>query len=87
MSDAIGPGDFVECIDATGAAVLQAGAVYQVREVWTCAEGLRWISVGVGEPPEGWYPSRFRPVYRPKAEVIEEMKRMVGAPLREPIDA
>lgn len=96
--DAIGPGDWVECIDATPPAVdcigqLTLGALYCVYDADTdclrgegcCACGIsQWVQVE-GLPIheiEAWCAHRFRPIYRPKSEVIEALKQ--PAPELEP---
>lgn len=100
MADVVGPGDWVECIDASTPAnrtynPLALGALYCVdaviprsntcpRDGCTCV--LRLAKV-VTKPPHmpGFCPSRFRPVYRPKAEVIQAL--LQPAPAKETEDA
>lgn len=99
MND-IGPRDWVECVEPNkrGFAV---GALYLVERVHesrikaphcACAGrgsiGLHFR--GISEPPSphsGWCGCGFRPIYRPKAEIMQEITRMVGAPLHERQDA
>ena len=92
---ALGPGDFVECVDASDAihiilrdrhsVPLVVGAVYRVREIDTTPtldgeDGVvLWgIEMAAGG---GWSRSfrisRFRPLYRPKADLIESLKTPV----------
>ena len=93
---AIGPGDWVECIrtgdgraDHPGRG-FTLGKLYCVREVSaknypcpcgrTCG-GLRFTNMK--DPAIGWWSAcAFRPIYRPKADFIEALKR--PAPEQEP---
>lgn len=89
MSDPIGPGDTVECIDASpyedGPAVLVLGQRYVVRAVWDylphrgnpCSE---WIDcavdlVDVPDPAEGlaWGLYRFRPLGGPTSDLLKNL--------------
>lgn len=90
MAPAIGPGDWVECVDAqfhaSAGVALVLAAIYRVREVLPDAilsgggrgptVRLRNIALPIG--PHGveasWAISRFRPIYRPKQEIIEALK-------------
>lgn len=84
MSDAVGPGDLVLCVDAspnhvTGRAVpLQAGETYRVREVMDfacpCGRSDALLDVGVDF---AWCQSRFRLLPKPKAQAV---KRKAAAP-------
>lgn len=92
---AAAPGDWVECIDPnvpTGCpAYLTRGALYCIEAI---AEGLcvithEWetgfVLVGVGllaGSKTVWAPERFRPIYRPNADIIDQLKRRAGARLR-----
>jgi hypothetical protein len=91
---AIGPGDFIECVDAgpyrgSGGwvvptlALLVHGAIYQVATLSTHPEyGVPTVCL-VGYPSYGeevgdaifcgWGLFRFRPIYRPKADLIESL--------------
>lgn len=90
---AIGPGDWVECVDMRspgrvgfrwlrGERVPQEGSVYRVSDLWTDSNGEVVILVGwerVGASLEhgrrvGFRANRFRPIYRPKADLIESLK-------------
>ena len=86
---AIGPGDWVECVDASPhpnhkvSTKLVQGALYRVREESVCPEtGKNGLTLcGVLLPIHskigreiGWLLSRFRPIYRPKADLIESLK-------------
>lgn len=84
MSDAIGPGDLVLCVNAapnhvTGRAVpLVAGETYRVVDVMDfacpCGRSDALLDVGVDF---AWCQSRFRLLPKPKAETT---KRRVSAP-------
>jgi hypothetical protein len=84
MSDAVGPGDLVLCVNAapnhvTGMPVpLQAGETYRVVSVWEfacpCGRADALLDVGVDF---GWCQTRFRLLPKPKAQSIP---RRVSAP-------
>lgn len=84
MSDAIGPGDLVLCVNAapnhaTGWPVpLQAGETYRVFEVLEfacpCGRGDALLDVGIDF---AWCQTRFRLLPKPKAI---PKKRRVSAP-------
>lgn len=87
MSD-IGKGDWVECIHGNpvdkpspGQKLLSIGAIYQVEEVGHYAPLSADYVVIVGfysdHPTRGWLASAFRPIYRPKSEIIEALKQPV----------
>lgn len=75
MSDALGPGDLVLCVNAapnhvTGEPVpLVAGETYRVFDLWEfacpCGRSDALIDVGVGW---AWCQSRFRKLPKPKAK-------------------
>ena len=75
MSDALGPGDLVLCVNAapnhlTGEPVpLVAGETYRVFDVWEfacpCGRSDSLLDVGIGF---GWCQSRFRKLPKPKAK-------------------
>ncbi len=75
MSDAVGPGDLVLCVNAapnhvTGEAVpLQAGETYRVYDVMEfacpCGRSDALLDVNVGW---AWCQSRFRLLPKPKAQ-------------------
>jgi hypothetical protein len=96
---AIGPGDWVECVDPKGADWLTFGAIYLVDDVrkfhGACGHcgrkgadcdntglllgGIRGIRPGCAD----YNCSRcFRPIYRPRAELIETLLRKADEPLR-----
>ena len=87
MSDAIGPGDLVLCVDAapnhvTGGPVpLVAGETYRILEVMgfscPCGRSDALLDVGV---EFAWCQSRFRLLPKPKAET---KTRRVSAPKEE----
>ena len=84
MSDAVGPGDLVLCVNAapnhvTGAAVpLVAGETYRVIEVMDfacpCGRSDALLDVNVGF---AWCQTRFRLLPKPKAQA---KTRRVSAP-------
>lgn len=95
MSD-IGPGDFVECVNAAphrfvpGSGLIQ-GRLYQVREVVTFPNvrgaGLRLCGVTMPAHTNGkefaWSIDRFRPIYRPRPDSFTELLKApdrVGEP-------
>ena len=84
---AIGPGDWVEAIGPKGVESPRApgvfgGGVYCVEAlVWTnphcggCGGEHAGIHlVGKARARNGWRGCEFRPVYRPKADLIESLK-------------
>lgn len=88
MSADIGPGDFVECVDASpavnGTQPFLAGSIYVVTHVWPPAgNDLRTGKPSSGavdirwvpraHPNVGWEISRFRPVYRPKPDALADL--------------
>lgn len=95
MSD-IGPGDFVECVDIAERPgelqtdVLILGAIYRVEQLILVTLPDYGPAVFLVEHPENgphglrrcFAPSRFRPIYRPKSEIIEGLK--APAPELEP---
>ena len=73
----------------------QQGAIYQVREVGcrtgTDVPALRLVGIVVAHPyePDCWWDVvYFRPIYRPKSSIIEQLKQPISEPVREllPID-
>lgn len=85
MAGDIGKGDWVECIDVSTNKAgstpmwIQVGRLYQVDEphigLHGASKGIPMVSL-VGQPKSmranqtGYHASRFRPVYRPKAEMF-----------------
>ena len=75
MSEAVGPGDLVLCVNAapnhvTGQPVpLQAGETYRVLDVWAfgcpCGRSDALLDVGVDF---AWCQTRFRLLPKPKSE-------------------
>lgn len=99
---AIGPGDWVECVDAKpcarwGDPGLRKGGLYQVEAVSIrCDEvsGYKAAAVrlaGYVHPTvEGvrWLGlDRFRPIYRPNVDLIQSLKAPAPPAVRELIDA
>lgn len=86
----LGPGDFVECVNASGRFAsdppsgLLLGALYTVEAVYINDEGrgLTLVGLRASSPFVGYAIDRFRPIYRPKASVIESM--LAPAPEMEP---
>lgn len=89
---AIGPGDFVECVSAVNTCHLPNGyahgCVYVVEE---CFREFGWDAlncVGMARPADigsdqrGWPIEAFRPIYRPRADLIETL--LAPAPEMEP---
>lgn len=89
MSDALGPGDLVLCVNAapnhvTGEPVpLVAGETYRVLDLWEfacpCGRSDALIDVGVGW---AWCQSRFRKLPKPKAR--ERVRRTAKPKVVEP---
>lgn len=97
MSAPIGPGDWVECVKADffGGDTIVKGGIYCVEAIlpnhgWCplckdyCADVVLTTDV---EKDIGWCPGRFRPIYRPKAELIEVLKKPVELPEDERVPA
>lgn len=86
----IGPGDFVECVDARpcpiyGPVPLVVGGLYVVSRVeQDTATVFGWsiflVGVRSGGPHGGFGGGRFRPIYRPKQSLIESLKTPVEEP-------
>lgn len=88
MAEPIGPGDWVECVDAspmrffeTG---LTVGAVYLVEGCTYPRDGLiaGLLLRGVRHPGNllgDYNPRRFRPIYKPSADLIQSLLRPVPA--------
>lgn len=82
MSIPIGPGDWVECVDALGRepagtpTPLRVGAIYQVEDTfrWFGHDGLTLREVKPPTGDRGFAAALFRPIYRPKADLIESLK-------------
>jgi hypothetical protein len=99
MSAPIGPGDWVECIAPCEEYGLRAGAIYCVEEVAEpatdgscqhCSGGCFGVLVSEAWLPvaEGyWCGARFRPIYRPKSSIIEQLKQPAPDVVRELIVA
>lgn len=96
MSGDIGPGDFIECVNASAppgmTSRLTEGAIYRAAEVGIVPAdythvGRPYVRVeGVTPTPGtfGFCIRRFRPVYRPSADLIENLKAPAPAS-REPV--
>lgn len=90
---AIGPGDWVECIRVGRSptpAGFRVGAVYRVERTVKnggCAYHGRGAKCGglfICEMPRpgagGWAACAFRPIYRPKADLIKGLLKPIDAP-------
>jgi len=91
MTSAIGPGDWVECVDTnpvnfptfdpqkTGPELLTKGAVYQVESIVPSRRRRPMLQLrevrSTRNPMGAFYAHRFRPIYRPKADLIERLLR------------
>ena len=81
MTAPIGVGDFVECVNDAphewkGVKRLSLGSVYQVRGFHPRGSiYLRGVVLPKGPKgiEAGWGLPRFRPIYRPKAELIQSL--------------
>lgn len=84
MSEPIGVGDWVECIDPeedeTEPNTMEIGGIYQVSETlesWECNECGSTMGLHIaGQPTLGNVPfcvCQFRPIYRPSASLIEDL--------------
>ena len=92
---AIGPGDWVECVDAGSprgkrGPVLVLGKVYCVDGVvhqdYPCLHdgcGHNLLEVAGVNHELPCCPSRFRPIYRPKADLIERLMQPIDEPVKE----
>jgi len=85
MTSAIGPGDWVECIDVSWRPLahyppsqLIVGAVYQVEDVDRDAHDPGIWLVGITSPhcTGTFSTSHFKPIYRPKAKLIEDLLKV-----------
>jgi hypothetical protein len=91
MSQPIGPGDWVECVNRTsqwggllgGCDRLRVGALYQVVAVDRNPDDPAvLLAEARSDHVSGMFSaSHFRPVYRPKSDFIEKLKQ--PAPARE----
>ena len=88
MAEPIGPGDWVECVEASpcwfyGPTGLTRGALYEVCHVGPgeCESGFGvWLVGFRSNGPRGGYGiHRFRKVYRPNADLIQSLLRPVPA--------
>jgi hypothetical protein len=101
MSAPIGPGDWVECVDAAARSffapedVLTVGKLYRVTKTFVNAFGP---ALGIEGHPRidasaywgfevGYRLHRFRPIYRPKSSIIEQLKQPAPDVVRELIVA
>jgi hypothetical protein len=83
MAAPIGPGDWVECVDARQRPEaplpplgLTVGKLYLVEGVgeWGGFLGVVLRDVRSWHPSGGYRADHFRPIYRPKADLIEQLK-------------
>jgi hypothetical protein len=91
MSAPIGPGDWVECINVTprhpensAAHLLTLGALYRVERCGVVAgDPAVWLLGLQSDDISGAFQAyRFRPIYRPKRELTEDLLRRAKEPLR-----
>ncbi len=94
MSSAIGPGDWVECV-RDGSAVhgwspLTVGAIYRVRDLveegypgGRVVAGVTLHEVATPPGEVGFWIELFRPIYRPRADLIESLKAPAPDAVRE----
>jgi len=91
MSAPIGPGDWVECVNAEsgwtdGDPRLVLGAIYVVEEVAIRRRdprtGLETVGLYLREVPSHvpWSITRFRPIYRPSESLFLQRLMEVPAP-------
>lgn len=83
MSAPIGPGDWVECVSVNCgcedarpekvALFLCEGTTYHINRVGQTANGRDAVEL-VDWPNTPFCPGHFRPIYRPKADLIESLK-------------
>lgn len=94
MSD-IGPGDWVECIRSADVltpgglrGAVTAGAVYRVERIFrvegrcgVCRDhpGTVLVLGQTAESGAGWCPCSFRPLYRPKEQLLRDLMEPVPA--------
>lgn len=90
MSEPIGPGDWVECVSSGLSSKgdrVEAGRIYRVTafKSWGarcancgCANGHTGLVVET-DKNGGWCPKRFRPIYRPKASLIQSLLKPIEA--------
>jgi hypothetical protein len=87
VMDAIGPGDFVECIDADECApnTLIAGSLYHVDGIKAdspCSPICDGTVLHLGELSDrrAWFCAmRFKPIYKPRTSVIASLKHLEPA--------
>lgn len=93
MSDAIGPGDWVECIEAraglypgqTRTAGFVVGALYRVSECYMFLSGPRINLFNMPHPRDlglmaiAWDASAFRPISQPQARITRRALKCGGA--------
>lgn len=82
MSEPIGVGDWVECIRTAGpvSAASWLGRIFQVSEVGAWRDQTFINCHGLPKPTSypGWAAECFRPIYRPKRELIEALSKPVS---------
>lgn len=92
---AIGPGDFVECVHDSGSTPgrLTVGALYVVRAIHSGPFDPPYDGVGFeieGVPSRsvsGWADKLFRPIYRPRADLIERLLQPIDETTPEQVPA
>lgn len=93
--NAIGPGDWVECVDTSAPpfptftntssvpAVLAKGGVYLVEQVVSSLQGRPMLVLkqvkALRNHLGAFYAYRFRPVYRPREDLIQQLMQPLPA--------
>lgn len=81
MSEPIGPGDWVECVDTRGHHAVALGRAYLVEEI-ASNDGVSILALKGVRNELGWrwvYAECFRPIYRPKASLIQSLLKPIEA--------
>ena len=96
MSQPIAPGDWVECVRASTTHGFRPGQIYRctstpptVLPCNTCGKkhtGIQLAGAPAQRPATWLWPiCCFRPIYRPKSELIEQLKQPVDIGSDEPV--
>lgn len=97
MAAPIGPGDWVECVDASPGAndglCLTRGGLYCIEAVddrgllcgtGRCGRTCRGVFLSGRRDRWPWCGSRFRPIYRPRADLIQTLLEPIKEDTRQP---
>lgn len=95
----IGPGDWVECLrtwpslDGSSEG-FRVGGLYCVEAVYdsdeycdhcrTCCDALSFSNIA---PDQGWISCAFRPIYRPREDLIQQLLQPVSETVRDVVSA